>query len=176
VAAEIPVRVVDSLSATLGQGLLVLAAARLAEEGKGLDEVAAGVERLVPRTRVFGVLDTLEYLKKGGRIGGAAALLGSMLSIKPVIQVVDGAVEQESKQRTRARSLRYLADKVAGAAKAGEVSELAVMHGDASDVDTFVDLLAAVMPRDRILISWVGPVIGAHTGPGVMGCAWTAPS
>ena len=71
------------------------------------------VDSLIPRTKVFGVLDTLEHLEKGGRIGGARALLGSLLSIKPVVTLVDGVVEEESKQRTRSRSLRYLADKAA---------------------------------------------------------------
>jgi DegV family protein with EDD domain len=175
VAGVIPVRVIDSLSISFGQGLQARTAARLAEDGKSLDEVAQAVEGMVPRTRVFGVLDTLENLKKGGRIGGAQALLGSMLSIKPVIQMVDGAVEEESKQRTRGRSLRYLADKVVQAARRGEIDELAVMHGDASDVDQFIDLLTPAVPRDRMLMGWVGPVIGTHAGPGVVGCAWIAP-
>jgi DegV family protein with EDD domain len=170
--SAIPIRVVDSLSVSLGQGLMVLTAARLAEEGKSLDEVAEAVEAIVPRMRVFGVFDTLENLKKGGRIGGAQALLGSMLSIKPVIQVVDGVVEQESKQRTRSRSLRYLADKVAVAAQSGDITELGVMHGDASDIDEFVTMVSGAVPKDRMLISWVGPVIGTHAGPGVVGCAW----
>ena len=167
-----PVRVIDSLSVSLGQGLMVLTAARLAEDGTGLDQVAQTVEEMVPRMRVFGVFHTLENLKKGGRIGGAQALLGSMLSIKPVIQVVDGVVEEESKQRTRSRSLRYLADKVATAARSGEIAELGVMHGDASDIDEFVGMLSVAVPRERMLISWVGPVIGTHAGPGVVGCAW----
>jgi DegV family protein with EDD domain len=153
---------------------MVLEAARLAEEGESLDQVAEAIEGVVPRMRVFGVFDTLEYLKKGGRIGGAQALLGSMLSIKPVIQVVDGVVEEESKQRTRSRSLRYLADKIAVAAKSGEIEQLGVMNGDASDIDEFVEMLSASVPRDRMLVSWVGPVIGTHAGPGVVGCAWAA--
>jgi DegV family protein with EDD domain len=173
-SSDIPVRVIDSLSVSLGQGLMVLEAARLAEEGESLDQVAEAIEGVVPRMRVFGVFDTLEYLKKGGRIGGAQALLGSMLSIKPVIQVVDGVVEEESKQRTRSRSLRYLADKIAVAAKSGEIEQLGVMNGDASDIDEFVEMLSASVPRDRMLVSWVGPVIGTHAGPGVVGCAWAA--
>jgi len=173
-ASDIPIRVIDSLNVSLGQGLMVLAAARLAREGKGLDQVAEAVEAIVPRMRVFGVFDTLENLKKGGRIGGAQALLGSMLSIKPVIQVVDGLVEEESKQRTRGRSLHYLADKVAAAAKSGDISQLGVMNGDASDIDNFIGMLSATVPRERMLISSIGPVIGTHAGPGVVGCAWAS--
>src|SRR5688500_14160556 len=113
----LPVRVVDSRSLTLALGMMCVAAVRLAEQGMGLDEVAAAIEDLKTRTRVFATLDTLDDLKKGGRVGGATALLGSMLSIKPVIQVVDGRVQEEAKPRTRSKSLRYLADKVRDAGK-----------------------------------------------------------
>ena len=100
----------------MGLGLMVLDVADLAASGAALDELAGRVEELIPRTTVYGVVDTLEHLEKGGRIGGARALLGSLLSIKPVVTLVDGVVEEESKQRTRARSLRYLADKAEDAA------------------------------------------------------------
>src|SRR5205823_11015627 len=98
---DVPVRVVDSPSATMCLGNIAIAAARLAAAGKSLDDVAGAAEDLSRRTRVLGTLDTLENLKKGGRIGGAKAMLGSMLSLKPVIWVVDGLVEEESKQRQR---------------------------------------------------------------------------
>jgi DegV family protein with EDD domain len=176
VADIIPVRVVDSLSVSLGMGLQVIEAARMAAAGKTLDEIADAVERTVPRIRVYATLDTLDNLKKGGRIGGAQAFLGSMLSIKPVIEIADGVVEQESKQRTRGRALRYLADKVVDAANKGQVGPVAVMNGDATDIDQFLDLVTPVVARDRILLGWVGPVIGAHAGPGVIGVAWETPS
>jgi DegV family protein with EDD domain len=175
VADVIPVRVVDTLSVSLGMGLQVIDAARLADAGKSLDEVADTIEAVAARFRVYAALDTLENLKKGGRIGGAAALLGSMLSIKPVIEVIDGAVEQESRQRTRSRSLQYLADKVAEANRANPIEQLAVMHGDASDIGAFVTQLSQVVPADRVLLGWVGAVIGSHTGPGVIGVAWASP-
>lgn len=175
VAGTIDVRVIDSLSVSLGQGLLVIAAARDAEAGKGLDQVADAVMAAVPRVKLYGVLDTLENLKKGGRIGGAQALLGSMLSIKPVIEIRDGVVEQESKQRTRGRSLQYLAGKAVGAAKAGQIGALAAMHGDASDMDRFLEMLAPAVPAPGLVLGWVGAVIGTHTGPGVVGVAWMEP-
>lgn len=168
----VPVQVVDSKTASLGQGILVLAAARMAAEGKSMEDVVGTVTDLVGRVRLVATLDTLDNLKKGGRIGGAQAFLGSMLSIKPVIQVIDGAVEQESKQRTRTRSLRYLADKVAAA---GAIESLSVMHAQAPDLSEFLDMLSAVTPRDQILVGDVGPVIGTHAGPGAMGCAYLAP-
>ena len=168
---ELPVRVVDSLSVTMGLGSIALAAARLAAAGKSIDDVAGVAEDLSHRTRVLGTLDTLENLKKGGRIGGAKAMLGSMLSLKPVIWVVDGLVEEESKQRTRSRALRYLVDKVAEQAKQG-IEDLAVMHGDAPDLDEFLDMLNEHFPREDIVIGDIGAVIGTHAGPRVMGVAY----
>lgn len=167
---RIPVRVVDSLSVSLGLGLVVTEAARAAAAGAGLDEVVAVAERSVGSMRLYGAIDTLENLKKGGRIGGARALLGSVLAIKPVIEVRDGVVEQESKQRTRSKSLRYLADKVTSA---GPVRRLAVFSADAPDVDELMNLLAGVVPSEGpVLFGDVGPVIGSHSGPGAIGVAW----
>lgn len=170
VSEAIPVEVVDSRAVTMAQGNVALRAARSAASGGTLEEVAAAARELVPRTRTFAALDTLENLKKGGRIGSAQALLGSMLSIKPIIEVADGKVEPESKQRTRARSLRYLADKVRGALP---VADVAVMHGAAPDVGILIDLLAEFHPRDQILVGDIGAVIGSHAGPGVVGVTFT---
>lgn len=163
---QVPVRVIDSRTLTMGLGNLCLSAARVAEAGGGIDEVVADVERRIPLTRTYAALDTLENLKKGGRIGGAQAMLGSMLSIKPIIDITGGKVEQEAKQRTRSKSLRYLADKVRNA---GEIENLAVMHGAAPDVDEMLDLLGEVYPREKIVVGDLGAVIGAHGGPRTMG-------
>ena len=171
---ELPVRVIDSLSVTMGLGNITISAARLAAAGKSIDDVAGAAEDLVHRTRVLGTLDTLENLKKGGRIGGAKAMLGSMLSLKPVIWVNDGVVEEESKQRTRSRALRYLVDKVAEQATLG-IEDLAVMHGDAPDLDEFLDLLDPLVGRDNIVIGDIGAVIGTHAGPRVIGVAFQVP-
>jgi DegV family protein with EDD domain len=169
VVDTVPIRIVDSRSATLGLGMIVLYAARLAAQGAAVDEVAAGADDAANRTQVFGTLDTLENLKKGGRIGGAQALLGSLLSIKPVIEVRDGAVEPGPKQRTRSRALRYLADKVAAEAN---VEQLGVVHGAAPDVNDLLDLLAPHFPREQIVVGDIGPVIGTNTGPRTIGVAY----
>ncbi|MGC9960738.1 MAG: DegV family protein [Acidimicrobiales bacterium] len=166
VADRIEVRVVDSLSVTMGEGLLAIDAATSAREGGTLDDIAARATADRDRTRVYGALDTLDNLRKGGRIGSAQAFFGSLLSIKPVIEVRDGLVEAESRQRTRSRSLEYLADKVKSA---GEVEQLAVVHAAAGDVDAFVDMLVGVVPRDQIWLSYIGPVIGTHSGAGGIG-------
>ena len=173
VKETIPVRVIDSLNVTIAQGLLAIAAAEAAAAGQSIDEVAAVVEAKISHMRVFAALDTLENLRKGGRIGAARAALGSMLSVKPLIQVVNGAVEEEGKQRTRGRSLDHLIAlaKDHGAANA---KPLAVMHGDAPDIDAFLDKLCAALnrSRDELLVGDVGSVVGTHTGPGVIGVAW----
>lgn len=170
---RVPIRVIDSQAVTMGQGLMCLAAAEAGAEGKTLDEIETLVESLVERIRIFATLDTLENLKKGGRVGGAKAMLGSMLSIKPVIEIRDGQVEEGAKPRTRSKSLRHLADKVR---EYGEgVENLAVMHGDAADVDDLLDLLADVYPRDEIIVGQIGAVIGAHAGPRAIGVTFFAP-
>ncbi|HVB07238.1 MAG TPA: DegV family protein [Acidimicrobiales bacterium] len=169
VAAEIPVSVVDSRLATMGEGLLVLHASALAAEGADLGALVGATERAVESISVFGTLENLETLRRGGRIGSAQALIGSLLSIKPVIEVRDGAVEGESKQRTRARSLRYLVDK---AAAAGPLAALAVVHAAAGDLDEILDPLAEVFPRADTIVTAIGPVIGAHTGSGTIGLCY----
>jgi DegV family protein with EDD domain len=169
VADELPVRVVDSLSASIGEGLITLVAADAAAGGASLDDVVTAATDVVPRTRVYGALDTLENLKKGGRIGGARAMIGSMLSIKPVIQVVDGVVEEESKQRTRSRSIAHLVSRVR---EQGRVDRLAVMHAEAPDVDSVVDQLDALHPRDEIIVTNIGAVIGTHAGPRSIGVSF----
>jgi DegV family protein with EDD domain len=172
VSDRIPVRTVDSRLMTMGQGLMALDVADLAALGATLDELSTRASQLIPRTSVFGVLDNLEHLEKGGRIGGARALLGSLLSIKPVVTLVDGVVAEESKQRTRSRSLRYLADKAKDSAP---LSRLAVCNGAATDIDEFLEMIKGVPSEHPQIVVDLGPVVGTHTGPGTIGlCTVTA--
>ena len=169
----IDVRVIDSQCVTLALGVLALAASRAASEGKALDEVAALVQQKTEHVKLFAALDTLENLRKGGRIGAAQAMLGSMLSVKPLITVTDGAVAEAGKQRTRGKSLDRLIElaKENGAANAKSIG---VMHGDASDIDAFLDKLCAELgcARNDVILADVGAVVGTHTGPGAIGIAW----
>lgn len=166
VADRIRVSVTDSLSMTMGLGLLVLSARDLVDTGAGIDEIEAELQRVRDRTRVFGVIDSLDFLKRGGRIGGAAQLMGSLLSIKPVIEIRNGVVEVESRQRTRSRSLQYLAGK---ALEAGPLERLAVANGAAGDIDEVLDALRGASPAHELVVTELGPVIGAHGGPGTIG-------
>jgi DegV family protein with EDD domain len=173
VAGRVPVRVVDTQSVTMGQGLLALAAADMASNGSGLDEIAAALENMKKRTHVFGVVDSLDYLRRGGRIGGAAQLVGSLLSIKPVIHVVNGVVEVESKQRTRSRALQYLANK---AIVAGPLERLGAANGAAPDFEEVLDMLRKASPEHELVPGELGPVVGSHTGPASVGvCFITKP-
>ena len=168
VAPEIPVVVIDSRFATLGEGLLVLEAHSLAAKGDDLDRTAAEVRAVIGRLGVLGTLDTLDNLRRGGRIGSAQAFIGSLLSIKPVVEVRNGVVEGESKQRTRGRSLDYLSDKVHAA---GPLKRLAIVHAMAPDVSKMVTLLSDVEVDEPLFTAVMGPVIGAHTGVGTIGVA-----
>ena len=168
VAAECPVQVIDSQSASMGQGNLCLTAARRAADGDSLESIVAEVVDRRDRTKLYATLDTLEHIRKSGRIGNARALLGSMLSIKPVIEIREGIVEEVQKVRTRSKALRALADKAAE----GKIEHLAVLHGNAPDLEEFLDLLAPIFPRDEIITGVVGPVIGTHAGPRVIGVSF----
>ncbi len=166
------VRVVDSVSLTAGLGSIVVGAARMGADGASADEVVAAVESMSRRTHVFGALDTLENLKKGGRIGNARALLGSMLSIKPILDLSSGEVEEAGKQRTRKKSLIWLRDNLL---EFGEVENLAVMHGEAPDIDDFLALLKETTDLEPERVEKIGAVIGTHGGPRVIGYAFQVP-
>jgi len=162
---DCPIVVIDSLTVSMGLGALCLTAARRAADGGRLEEIVEAVLSRRDRTHLFGALDTLEFLKRGGRIGGARALLGSMLSIKPIVEVAGGLVEEAGKVRTRSKALQVLADKV----KAQPVETCAVLQGQADDVEELLDRISPAIPRDDIVVGTVGPVIGTHAGPGVIG-------
>ena len=163
------IRCIDSRSITAGLGTQVLHAARAARDGATADEIENLVSGLVARTKVLGVLDTLDNLKKGGRIGGAQAFLGSMLSIKPAIDISTGEVQEAGKPRTRKKALQWLADQVLAH---DDVEELAVMHGEAPDIDDFLALLSPRFGPTDVRVGLIGAVIGAHGGPRVIGACF----
>jgi DegV family protein with EDD domain len=149
--------------------MVVLEAARMGSATDELDAAEAAARAVVPRIRVFGALDTMDNVRKGGRIGAAKALMGSLLSIKPIVEIRDGVALEESKQRTRAGSLEYLVNKLKNA---GELAGLAVAHAAAPDLEAFLDKLKGIYPRDQILVNYIGPVIGTHAGPRCVGICY----
>jgi DegV family protein with EDD domain len=169
VSPDISVTVIDSEQVTLGLGLIVAEAARLAREGASHDTIVETVRSMARRTKVWGALDTLENLKKGGRIGGAKALLASALAIKPIIEVRDGKVEQGGKQRTRSKALAFIVEQLVAA---GAVEHLWVMNAACDDTTDFVAMLQPHF-AGTIRVGDIGPVVGSHAGRGTIGVAFT---
>ena len=166
---QLPIHVIDSKSVSSGLGTLVLEAGAAARGGAGLEAVVSSVEGMITRTHVFAALNTLENLKKGGRIGGAKAMVGSMLSVKPLIDITGGIVREAGKARTRRRAMQMLYEQMIGA---GTIDHVAVMHGEAADFDEFLALIAPHFPRDSIRVGVLGAVIGSHGGAGILGASW----
>jgi DegV family protein with EDD domain len=170
-AKEAPLRVevVDSRSLGMGLGYAVLSAAQAAADGSGVDDVArVARSRAEASTAVFYV-DTLEYLRRGGRIGPAAALLGSALAVKPLLHLVDGHIEPLEKVRTSARAISRLED--LAAAKAGDAEvDVAVHHlANPERAASLAERLRGRLPRlQELYVSEVGAVVGAHVGPGML--------
>ena len=164
----VPVRIVDSRSASMGEGITVIAVAKMAAAGASLDELEAAANNFASRTKVFGALDTLENLKKGGRISNTKAFLASALAIKPIIEVREGKLEEGGKERTRGKALAFLIEKIKSA---GEISDLAVLHAQCSDIDSFVAQLKTIHSGE-IIVSDIGSVIGSHTGIGTIGVTY----
>ena len=166
VAPGIDVRIVDSRNASMGLGLTVLACAELAKTGASADEVVARAQSVIPRTRVFAALDTLDNLKKGGRIGGAKAMLATVMSIKPLISVTNGLVEEAGKQRTRSKALARLVEILRN--QEVPIERLAILNAQCSDVDAFIAMVKEVYTGE-IIVGDIGAVIGTHAGQGTIG-------
>jgi DegV family protein with EDD domain len=169
VAGDITVKVIDSRNASMGLGLTVLECARRAREGASMEEITALADGLIPRTRVFAALDTLENLKKGGRIGGAKALVATALSIKPLIEIKDGLVAEAGRQRTRTKALAHLVEVVRE--NSASIESLGVLHAKCADIDAFVDMVRGVYGGE-ITVADIGAVIGTHAGQGTIGVAF----
>ena len=168
-ANTLPVKCIDSKSIPSGLGTIIRKAAAAAKDGGSMDDIVALVDNLASRTRIFATLDTLENLKKGGRIGGAKAMLGTMLQFKPCLDLSSGEVVEAGRQRTRKKSLIWLKEVLESE---GEISELSIIHGDAPDLEEFATLISDIIPIDQIRINQLGAVIGTHGGPRVLGVTY----
>ncbi len=166
----IEVRVVDSKTIAMGLGFSVLAAARAARDGAGVDDVEGAARTAAGRTDVLFYVDTLEHLRRGGRIGAAAALLGTALAVKPLLHVIGGRIAPLEKVRTASKALARLEDLAVERAGDGQV-DLAVHHLAAADkAAALAERLQARLPEAQIVhVSEVGAVVGAHVGPGLLG-------
>jgi DegV family protein with EDD domain len=166
VDSSLKIEVIDTRLTCAGLLLPTLTAARAAEKGMKLAEITKMVKDILPKIRVYMIFDTLEYLRKGGRIGKAKALLGGMLKLNPVLTLKDGVIHPVTQARGRAKAVEVLVDLMK---KTGNPEEVVVE--DASTPDELEDLakrIVSAIPDVKIIRSKVSPVIGVHTGPSVM--------
>jgi DegV family protein with EDD domain len=169
--AQREILILDSWSASGGTGLLALLAADLRDQGLSAADIARKVNERIADLRLYVVVETLDYLRRGGRISGAQAALGTLLSVKPIITIGEGKVEQVDRVRTRGKARERLLELLAAEAVEG----VFVLHGLAPDVDEFKEQLLARLPEpvpeERVVTSLIGASVGAHLGPGCVGAA-----
>jgi len=166
VDSSLKIEVIDSKWTCAGLLLPTLAAARAAEKGMKLEEITGMVKDILPKIRVYMIFDTLEYLRKGGRIGKAKALLGGMLKLNPMLTLKDGVIHPVTQARGRAKSVDILVDMMK---KTGNPEEIVVE--DATTPDELEDLtkrISSAIPKAKIIRTKVGPCIGVHAGPRIM--------
>jgi len=160
------VEVIDSQLTTMAQGLVVITVAKAAQAGANLDELMDLTRSSISRVDLRGVFDTLEYLRRGGRIGRAEALMGSVLKINPIITLKDGALEPAGRTRSRAKAIDYLYN---FAMSYSHIEEMAVEDATTPDeADMLVERLSSKFPKERVYRSKVSPALGTHTGPGLL--------
>ena len=157
------IEVIDSQTVAMGLGLNVISAAKAARDGASLDKLADLVRKSIPKSHIIMYFDTLKYLAKGGRIGKAQGLLGSLLSVKPILTMKDGEVSPLTRVRSQGAGIDYLYNFVTGFSN---IKEMAVEHSTRSDqADKLVERLGSIFPKERIYRSTVSPVLGVHAGP-----------
>lgn len=167
------IEVVDSLATAMATGFMALAAARAAAEGKSLAELKKMAEDNISKVGVVFVVDTLDYLHRGGRIGGAQKFIGNALNVKPVLELRDGRVEPLERVRTKKKAVEFMLSTIAGRVAGKGPLQLATLHANAEAEAR--ELLAAAtekMKPAEALLTEVSPAVGAHTGPGTVGLAW----
>lgn len=164
----LPIEIIDSKSTVMGLGFMALAAARVVENGGDYKAAAAAARAIIDGMRVVFVVDTLEFLHRGGRIGGASRYIGSMLSIKPILHLENGKIEPLSKVRTKKKAVAHMLQ-IASEETAGKKTKMAVLHAAAPEEaeQIFARVQGQIAP-DELYLSEISPVIGAHTGPGAV--------
>jgi DegV family protein with EDD domain len=166
---DVRIALVDSEQVTMGYGWMVIAAAEAAQEGATLEQILALVEGMKERSSVLAVLDTLELLHRGGRVGWVRAMVGTLLRIKPIIEIRAGEVRLVERARTRARSLSRLMDLIQAL---GPLERAIILHTDAPELaEQVADMLQAIAPDWERLIGQAGVTIASHAGPGAVGVA-----
>ena len=166
VEKECPIEVIDSQVVTMGLGQLVIFASNIAESAKNLQQVVEETKQMIPSIHMLGLLDTLKYLALGGRIGKVQALLGSVLSVKPMLTIKDGELVPAGRVRSRTKGKDRLFDFVKNAI---DIQDLAIVYNTTPDeAQTLVERMGSVFPRERIRLARLGPALGVHAGPGIL--------
>jgi len=166
---NVPIHVLDCHTAAMGQGFVVLEAARAAAAGGNIDAVVARAEDIANKMNLLATLGSLEYLHRGGRIGGAATLLGTMLQIKPVLYLADGHVDVFARPRTQSKAVRLMLQQMAQVTN-GHRIHAAILHADVpEEAEDLRRKVAEQFDCAELYVTELTPVMGAHTGPGVLG-------
>ena len=161
-----PIEVVDSQTVSMAMGIIVMAAARIARSGKSLLQVVAEVRQIIPNIRLLILFDTLKYLAKGGRIGKAKELLGSVLSVKPLLTVKDGELVPAGQVRTRSKGMQRLFDFTKNTVA---IQDLSIVYSTTPDeAQILAERIGSIFPREQITLARVGPALGVHAGPGAL--------
>jgi DegV family protein with EDD domain len=173
---DLDINVVDTRQVSIGHAAVLRAAIECAESGGALHEVLSTIDEVMRRQRTIFTVETLEYLRRGGRIGGARALLGSVLNIKPVLQILDGRIEPFDRVRTYARALDRISDDVISAAgEAGRPARVVIGHADKlADCEMLARRLAPHADGPLEVVD-IGPIVGSHAGPGTIGLSFYLP-
>jgi DegV family protein with EDD domain len=162
------IEIVDSQSVSMGLGIQVIAAARMAKQGKSIDEISAAVNKMILNSQLLILFDTLEFLAKGGRIGKAKSLIGGILNVKPMISIKDGELVPSGQVRSRVKGKEKLLE-FANSLK--DIEDLAVIYSTTPDEAKELADSITSFPKELIHVQRVGPVLAAHAGPGVLGIA-----
>lgn len=167
---DVPIECIDTLQAATAEGIVAVRAAEAAARGATLEEVVAETRALLPKQRVLVVVETLEYLQKGGRIGRAQALLGGLLRIRPILTLIDGEVAPKERARTRARAMERLVALAGDYALGRPLGHLGIFHATAPDAAAELsEQFHSQFAVQRLILSELGPVIGTYLGPGALG-------
>lgn len=174
---ELNIRIVDSLSVSMGLGFIVVAAARAAAAGKSPDDVVAAAEEMRDRVHLLFVVDTLEYLHRGGRIGGAKWLLGTALSIKPLLHFVDGTIEPLAQVRTKRKAIARMLEVAEERLGGKRMAEASVVDANSPDeADAVAEQVKERFGIPTVYRTVLSPAIGTHGGPGTVVIAFYAES
>lgn len=169
------IQVIDSNATAMALGFVVLAAARAAQSGGGLAEAAKAAQATIPNVGIVFTVETLEYLKRGGRIGGGAAFIGGLLDLKPILELRDGRVEPVERVRTKRKAIDRVLDSIAEKCQGKQPIRLATLHAAApQEAAALLEAAEKRLGATESILSEVSPTVAVHTGPGTVGLAYCA--